>query len=104
MGLRPNDLARWQEHFDRAEAHEIAGDFQAALTELNQAVGLDDRYAELHFRRGRVLHSLGQHESARSSFERALEEDVCPLRALKQIQSIAREIADRKDTFQVDFA
>ena len=104
MGLLPNDLVRWQEHFDRAEAHEIAGEFQAALTELNQAVGLDDRYAELHFRRGRVLHSLGQHESARSSFERALEEDVCPLRALKKIQSIARKIAGRQDTFQVDFA
>ena len=103
-GLRPEDLAGWQDHFDRAEAHEAAGNFQAALDELNQAVPLDDRYAELHFRRGRVLYSLGQYEAARSSFERALEEDVCPLRALEQVQTIAREVAERQDTFKVDFA
>lgn len=103
-GLLPKDLARWQEHFDRAEAYRAAGNFQAALKDLNQAVGLDARYAELHFQRGHVLHSLGQYEPARASFERALEEDVCPLRALAQIQTIAREIADRQDTFKVDFA
>ena len=77
--------------------------WQEALTALDEAVALDGRYAAGHYHRGRALFSLGRYDDAKAAFVRALEEDVCPLRALPEIQRIITEIAVEQDIPLVDF-
>lgn len=75
-----------------------------ALALLNQAVELDPRFAKLHYFRGKALFALGRYDDAYGAFWRALDEDVCPLRALSPMPDIVREVAGEHDLPLVDFA
>ena len=76
----------------------------AALNAADQALEIDHRYAELHFLRGHALVKLGRHEEARQSYLLAIEEDVCPLRAFKEIQQMVADVAQEQNVPCVDFA
>jgi tetratricopeptide (TPR) repeat protein len=74
-----------------------------ALAKLDEAIAMDDRFAHLHFQRGRALIALGRHDEARTAFVRARDEDVCPLRALTEAIDIVRQVAGETDVPVVDF-
>ena len=74
-----------------------------ALKILDEALVIDPRFAELHYRRGKVLFALGQHERAKAAFRRARDEDVCPLRALSPMQETLAEVSRETGTPLVDF-
>jgi len=74
-----------------------------ALKILDEALVIDPRFAELHYRRGKVLFALGQHEKAKAAFRRARDEDVCPLRALSPMQETLAEVSRETGTPLVDF-
>ena len=76
----------------------------AALASLDEAIALDPRFAELHYQRGRALFALGRHAAAKAAFERARDEDVCPLRAVAGMESILRRVAAESEVALVDFA
>ena len=78
-------------------------DWTAALGDLDRAMGIDPRYAELHYLRGRALFALGRYEEARSAFENARDEDVCPLRALTPMRGMVAEAARKNNVPYVDF-
>jgi tetratricopeptide (TPR) repeat protein len=80
-----------------------AGDAAAAADAARQAVELDARYAESHFQLGRALAALGDHQAAGVALRRALSEDVCPLRALPQINETIRQLAAANAVPLVDF-
>jgi len=80
-----------------------AGRFDEALEALDKAAAIDDRYARLHFLRGRVLLRLQRDAEAKVAFERARDEDVCPLRALTPMRGIVRDVAARHGVPCVDF-
>ncbi|MDH3402952.1 MAG: tetratricopeptide repeat protein [Acidobacteriota bacterium] len=86
-----------------ARAAQAAGDAAAAARAAGEAVALDPRYAESHFALGRALSELGDDEAARDALRRALEEDVCPLRALPAINEAIRELAAANAVPLVDF-
>lgn len=96
-----------QETFSQvlSEATQLIADGQSeqALRLLDLAEEIDDRYAELHFRRGKAVFALGEYESARQSFMRALNEDVCPLRAVDEIVAAVREVAAQLDCPLIDY-
>ena len=94
---------RFEELSARAKKSRISGVLDEALSALDEAATLDDRYAELHYRRGQVLYESGHYEKAAEAFERALDEDVCPLRAPTAIREIVAEVALRRDVPVVDF-
>ena len=103
-GLSAADREEWQTLFGRARQAQEAGRPDAALAALEAAARIDDRYAHLHYWRGRVLDSRGRHEEARAAYQRALEEDVCPLRAFSQMRGIVAEVAAERGVARVDFA
>ncbi|MHC4180080.1 MAG: tetratricopeptide repeat protein, partial [Planctomycetota bacterium] len=103
-GLTDDELTRWQALFDRAEKAYAAGQWQQALTALDQAMTVDGRYAHLHYLRGRTLYELGRYRQAKIALERARDEDVCPLRALGPMPRIVAEVAADWDVPLVDFA
>ena len=74
-----------------------------ALEILDEALVIDPRFAELHYRRGKVLFALGQHERAKAAFRSARDEDVCPLRALSPMQETLAEVTRETGAPLVDF-
>ena len=74
-----------------------------ALAVLDAAIAVDPRFAELHYRRGRVLLALGRHEEASAALRRARDEDVCPLRALTPMRETLVQVARDKGVTLVDF-
>ncbi|MDA8254807.1 MAG: tetratricopeptide repeat protein [Betaproteobacteria bacterium] len=97
------DLSRWsaldargRQALDRGAPDEAAEAFAAALA-------LDPRHAETHFLLGRALFAMGRFEAAKQSFQRAVDEDICPLRALSSMQATVRSVAARQKLPLVDF-
>jgi tetratricopeptide (TPR) repeat protein len=103
-GLSPQQREAWQGLVHRAGSAFEDGDYRSSLAALDEAARIDDRYARLHFLRGRVLGRLGRWREARSAFVRARDEDVCPLRALTPVQRVVREVAAGERVPLVDFA
>ncbi|MFO1501576.1 MAG: tetratricopeptide repeat protein [Verrucomicrobiota bacterium] len=96
-GLGPEDRARWKALYDQARQDFASAVPGNALPALAAAEAIDNRPANLHYVRGRVLEKLGRYPEARAAYERARDEDVCPLRAPTQIREVlSRVTADLK--------
>ena len=91
-GLSPDDLARWQANFAAAEKAEIRNDHQAAGQAYRAALALDDRYAELWFRLGRLALATGRDDEARPFLQRALDLDTLRFRADSQLNDTIRDL------------
>jgi tetratricopeptide (TPR) repeat protein len=102
-GLDKQALERWQALYDHGAKLEADGDHDAALAVYRQALAIDDRYAELHYRIGQVLFRLGKYAAAGQAFRRAVDEDIAPLRILSPMQRSVAEIAGSEAVPLVDF-
>lgn len=96
-----------KEQFDQfiAQAHslELQGKRDQAVAQTRKALEIDDRYAELHYRRARLFLLNQQMEQALTASQRAQEEDVCPLRAIAAIHEACRRVAATTQTPFIDF-
>jgi tetratricopeptide (TPR) repeat protein len=102
-GLDEQTLQAWQTLYDHAGELAAADDAAGALALYREALALDDRYAELHYRTGQALFSLGRYAEAEQAFQRAVEEDIAPLRMLGAMQRSVAEVAAAEDVPLVDF-
>ncbi|MCZ6805666.1 MAG: tetratricopeptide repeat protein [Deltaproteobacteria bacterium] len=101
--LGVEERRRWQKlHGEAREAYKT-NHLAGALRLLEEAAGIDDRDAHLHYLRARVLDALGRHDEARLAFSRARDEDIVPLRALSVMREILAEVAADRDVPLVDF-
>lgn len=73
------------------------------LNFLDQAIALNPKSAELHYRRGQALFALERFAAAKEEFITARDEDVCPLRALSPLGQIVAEVAKTQQVPLVDF-
>jgi len=89
--------------YDQASKAHAAGQWDEALTAIDRATTVDDHYAHAHYLRGRVLWELERYDQAKAAFERAINEDICPLRAQKHILDVVMEVAGEQDVPVVDF-
>ena len=103
-GLIPAQLQQWQQLFQLAMQQQKSGQFERAIEYFDRATAIDDRYAHLHYYRGRALEGLGRYVPAKAAYERALEEDVCSLRAIRPIRRAMKNIASERNVPLVDFA
>lgn len=88
---------------EKAQIAHTQGRFDESLTEIATATALDPRHAQLAFLQGRLLDEVENWVDARLAFERARDEDVCPLRAPGPVAGIVREIAAERGALLVDF-
>lgn len=86
-----------------AQAAHAQGRLDESLTEIATAAALDPRHAQLAYLEGRLLDEAEDRVAARTAFERARDEDVCPLRAPGRVAGIVREIAAERGALLVDF-
>jgi tetratricopeptide (TPR) repeat protein len=101
--LQPEELARWEALVAAAAVQQKTGELAQALASLDQALEIDPRYADTHFQRGGVLYALQRYPEAKQAFQRAIDEDVCPLRMLSEMRPVIREIAAQNQVEVVDF-
>jgi len=102
-GLGEAELAQWETHYQRGESQEAAGDTAGALASYREALALDDRHAELHYRIGQTLFALGRYAEAEQALRRAVEEDIAPLRILGSMQQDVAAVAAAEGVPLVDF-
>ena len=97
--VRPFDQAR---PFGQARPH-VEDDELSAADELARAVRRDPRHAGLRFELGRMRLRSGEHDAAANEFRAAIDEDVCPLRAITEITQAIREVGRQSSLGVVDF-
>jgi len=101
--LAPEQLRTWKEAYERGLSLARAGQTEEAVKAFGAAAAIDDRHAELMFRKGQALLALGRDDDALSSFLRAREEDICPLRALSATLETMRRVAQARGVPLLDF-
>ena len=89
------------EFMNRAQATDWS-DAYARIRLLEQAVDIDDRYANLLYHLGLCHERLGRSDEAMRWFVRAKEQDVCPLRMLEAMHEVVRRTASAKGVPLVD--
>ena len=102
-GLSADDERRFAALLEQAAQDRNAGRLAEALGCCDEALALDDRYADAIYLRGRTLDGLGRYDEARRAFTRARDEDICPLRALSLVVESVRETAAARRVPLVDF-
>jgi tetratricopeptide (TPR) repeat protein len=102
--LSESELSHWSSAYHEARRRQKASEWPAAVERFEEALTVDDRYAELHYRLGQCLLNLGQLQEANRAFERARDEDICPLRAPAKVIEAVHEAVQAKDCGLVDFA
>ena len=111
--LTAEEQQLWQRHFDEASAIE-SKEPDKALEKYRAAESIDDRYALLHFRIARCLDRL-MHEGkepapaekiklTNEAYQRALDEDVCPLRIISETEGALVDLCARHNVPLVDAA
>ncbi len=101
--VKPADVARWEELASQAVAHQESGELEQALSAFDLAAEIDPRFALTHFKRGEVLFALKRYQEAKQAFQRAIDEDVCPLRILSEMQPLVTKVASQHGVEVVDF-
>lgn len=90
----PNtDRTAYQKALAAAAAVESEGQYQIALVRYDSLLQIDAQPAITHFRRGRVLEALHEHEAAREAYERARDLDGLRFRASSDLNKTLRELA-----------
>ncbi len=102
-GVEAAEVVRWQNEIRVAKVALQVGGTAAGLKNLEAAEQIDGRHAELLYLKGQVLERLGRVREARVAYERARDEDICPLRMLGRMGDVIREVADDRGVPLVDF-
>lgn len=102
-GITEEEIASWTHHFQQGVKYNQQGLYSDAIHSYRQALAIDDRYAQLHFDIGRAQFSLGEFDAAESSFLRAIEEDIAPLRILSEMRDVVAGVAERQEVPLVDY-
>jgi Tfp pilus assembly protein PilF len=92
-GLTATERAEWTRHFEAATAAQRAADLVTAEREFRAALAVDDEYAELIFRLGRLLLQQGRDAEAATLLQRALDQDALRFRTDSKLNEVIREVA-----------
>jgi tetratricopeptide (TPR) repeat protein len=102
--LEPEEEQRFRSLVEAGARAHREGRMEISLEAVEAAVAIDPRHAQVAYLQGRLLAEMGRWAEARAAFERARDEDVCPLRALGPMPGIVREVASERAVPVVDFA
>jgi tetratricopeptide (TPR) repeat protein len=101
-GLTPAGKARWDSLYALGCERMNAGEIVAALSLLREASEIDCRHADLQFRIAGCFGAVGETALAESCYMLARDEDVCPLRAPREINDAIRRVCDKHQVPLVD--
>jgi len=90
--LTDDERARWDAHYAAAQEAERNGDLAAADADYRAALALDDGYAELLFRAGRLALAQGRDDDARRLLSRAVDRDALRFRTDSTLNDTIRHL------------
>jgi tetratricopeptide (TPR) repeat protein len=96
-GLSSQDLAAWDNLYQKGMQAQQAGRHAEAIGLFQQAEKIDDSFAEAHFRQGQCLLALGRDSEATAQFTSACDLDTLRFRADTRINQIIRYVASTKE-------
>ncbi len=96
--LSAEEEGEWERLYRAGSELEAAGRHREAIAVFRKALGLDGRFAALHFRLGRSLLALGDEETARSHFSEARDLDALRFRADSRVNETIRVLAGDRET------
>lgn len=102
-GLDEAQRQRWRTLYDQARRDYAGPNPAEALKPLAEAEAIDALPANLHYVKARVLEKLGRYVEAKAAYERARDEDVCPLRATAGVRSMLDQAVAERRAPLVDF-
>ena len=103
MDLSAAERTRWTALAEKASEHEQNNRPAEALAAIHEAEQIDNRHAGLLFTKGRALLAMERAGEAKQAFERARDEDICPLRATTDMIESVRQVAGDKNVPLIDF-
>ncbi len=101
--LATTDQARLLALVQEAESDAISEDAMKLQPVLEALTKMDPNYAEYHYRLGQAFFATDRYTDAQLAFSRALNEDVCPLRAVDEIKKAIERVAREMQIPVVDF-
>ncbi len=101
--LTPTDQDRVLALVQQAESDAISEDAMKLQPVLEALTKTDPNYAEYHYRLGQTYYATDRYADAQLAFSRALNEDVCPLRAVDEIKKAIQRVASELQIPVVDF-
>lgn len=102
-GMDGESMARWNQAMAAARQEVLDGDVDGALEQMETARDIDPHHAAGLFAIGTFLAEQGRFDEARTAFEQARDEDVCPLRILGEMGDVVREVAAQRRLGLTDF-
>lgn len=91
--LSESQLNEWNRLFDAGVKAQTSGDFHQAATDFDQAERIDERFAELRFRRGQCVLALNGVTEAQKEFAAARDLDALRFRCDSRLNGIIRQQA-----------
>ncbi|HKQ37754.1 MAG TPA: tetratricopeptide repeat protein, partial [Verrucomicrobiae bacterium] len=91
-GIGAGELAEWQKRVRKTD-----------VSDLEEAVRIDPQRADAQYALAQALWESNRFDEARAAFLRALDYDVCPLRALPEMTDAMRDLARNRKVTIVDF-
>ncbi|MBI4658600.1 MAG: tetratricopeptide repeat protein [Verrucomicrobia bacterium] len=95
--LTEAERTRWEAAYAAGMAAESSGQFKIAIQQYAEALRVDDRFADLHFRLARCHAALGQADQAREHYRLARDWDAMQFRADSRQNEIVRQIASGRE-------
>lgn len=92
-GLSVHQRSAWAEWMTKTRRRLSRRRFDKALAAVDKAIAIDPRHADSHFLRGQILYAASRFPEARRSFQVAIDEDICPLRAPSQFREAVEQVA-----------
>jgi tetratricopeptide (TPR) repeat protein len=90
--LTPEALSQWERIYREGIRLESAARFAEAESRYEEAARIDDRFADLPYRRGRCLAALGRAEEAGREFTRARDLDALRFRTDSTLNETIRRV------------
>ncbi len=99
----PLESDRFQSLLTDAQMASGSGDHNLAVKLLEQARSLDPDFADMQYQLGRAYLELDQQPEALTALRRAINTDVCPLRAVDEIENAIAKVTQDYSVPRVDF-
>jgi tetratricopeptide (TPR) repeat protein len=100
--LSEDELELWQAHAARGDALAESGDCTAALEAHASALGIDDQFADLHYRVANCHRKRGENVLALAHYRLASDLDRVPHGANSRFNDVIRRVAREEDVLFVD--
>ena len=100
-GMSEPQVARWKALIEQARSL-YRDDLEKSISLLEQAIEIDDQFAETHYELGKCHETLNQKGSALVAFRRARELDICPLRILAPMEDALDRVALETEVPYID--